>query len=90
MARSVDEVRAGIGALPWQQREAIFEATSAGRPVGDESLAELAAEWAGAQHAPLAKLFLVLLLPLCAASGVGVIVAAERDDGIDARGLLSP
>jgi hypothetical protein len=86
--RSTKELQAAIEALPCQQREAIFEATSGGGAVQDESLAELAAEWAGAQRARLLRSLVLLLVPLAVAAGVGAIVAAERDAGIDPGGLV--
>ncbi len=88
MARSMQELRAAIEALPWQQREAIFDATSAGKRVRDEALAQLAAEWAAAQHARLSRIFLLLLVPLGIAAGVGAVVSAQRDAAIDAGGLV--
>ena len=88
VARSTKELQAAIEALPWQQREVIFEATSGGRAVRDASLAGLAAEWASAQRARLLRILLLLLVPLAVAAGVGAIVAAERDASMDAGGLV--
>lgn len=88
MARSREELHAAIAALPWQQREAIFEATRGGRAVHDESLAELAADWAAAQRARLLRALLLLLVPLAVAAGAGAMVAAEHDGGMDGGGFV--
>ena len=78
--RPYADVKAEVEGLPWQKREAIFEAVAEGKAVDDEDMALLAAEWAEATRSRLVRIYGYVLLPLVIVTLAVVLWLVTRND----------
>lgn len=75
------EVRAELERLPWQRREALFEAVGQGKAVREPELARLAADHAEVAHREVVRVCLWVITPLALLVVGGSFLLMPRGNG---------